>query len=115
MCLVLVLVLVSVRKHRGGGWGAISVEIRAVEDRGTCGAGIVWKGGARVAKEVWCIGREGIGQMVEYAELGFLGFGGEGYGVEVGVGAEVGTGVVVVLLHQCCCIVLCIRRSALSG
>jgi hypothetical protein len=49
--------------------------------------------------------------MVEYAELGILGFGGEGYGVEVGVG----TGVVVVLLHQCCCIVLCIRRSALSG
>jgi hypothetical protein len=71
----------------------------------------VCKGRARVAKEVWCIGREGIGQMVEYAELGFLGFGGEGYGVEVGVG----TGVVVVLLHQCCCIVLCIRRSALSG
>lgn len=82
-----------------------------MEDRGTCGAGIVCKGGARVAKEVWCIGREGIGQMVEYAELGFLGFGGEGYGV----GAEVGTGVVVVLLHKCCCIVLCIRRLALSG
>lgn len=72
----------------------------------------MWKGGARVAKEVWCIGREGIGQMVEYAERGFLGFGGEGYGVEVGVGTGV---VVVLLLHQCCCIVLCIRRSALSG
>ena len=39
-----------------------------MEDRGTCGAGIVCKGGARVAKEVWCIGGEGIGQMVEYAE-----------------------------------------------
>lgn len=90
---------------------AISVKIRSVEDRGACGAGIVWEGGARVAEEVWCIGREGIGQMGEYVGLGILGFGGEGYGVQVGAQAWVG----VVLLHQCCCIVLCIQRSALSG